>query len=229
MGATVGILDYGLGNLRSVAKALASLGYGARVSSRPAELLPLAGLVLPGVGAFGEAMRRLEAMEAPAFLREYLEAGKPVLGICLGLQLLFARSAEGGPPGLGFLTGEIRRLPPGLPVPHVGWNEVIWEGSWELFRGLRPGTCFYFVHSYYADPQDLSEKQAAVPGAASAGIPGVACGGTPRAARVAVTEYGVPVLAALELPPLYAVQFHPEKSGRAGLRVLANFGERCRC
>ncbi|MEW6398179.1 MAG: imidazole glycerol phosphate synthase subunit HisH [Bacillota bacterium] len=207
---TVGILDLGLGNLASVARALQAVGLSVRVSADPAELDGLAGLIVPGVGAFAAALARLQAGGGAVLVREFLARGRPVLGICLGMQVMCAWGEEGGgAPGLGLVAARVRRLPPGRPVPHVGWNQVHWSDPLQLFCDLQPGTWFYFSHAYYVDvPPSLQNGDSA---------------------RTAMAEYGVPVLAALEIPPLYGVQFHPEKSGAAGLRVLAAFGGRCVC
>lgn len=206
---TLGILDLGLGNLASVARAVEAVGWAARVSRDPDDLREAAGLVLPGVGAYAHAARALREGGAGDLVHRFLAGGRPVLGICLGWQLLCSWGEEGGgAAGLGLVEAEVIRLPPGLPVPHVGWNRVYWSGAMHLFRDLEPGTWFYFSHAYF------------VPGSNPLRAAG-------RPAATAVTEYGVPVVAALESPPLYAVQFHPEKSGPAGLRVLAAFGEQC--
>ena len=206
---SIGILDLGLGNLASVARAARAVGLEVRVSGDPAELEGMAGLILPGVGAFATAVRRLRAGGGDVLVRRFLARGRPVLGICLGMQVMCGWGEEGGgSPGLGLVDATVRRLPPGLPVPHVGWNQVRWSEPLDLFRDLSSGSWFYFSHAYYVD------------GSAPVGKGGVR-------ARTAVTEYGVPVLAALEMPPLYAVQFHPEKSGEAGLRLLAAFARLC--
>lgn len=206
----IGILDLGLGNLASVARAARAVGLGVRVSADPAELEDLAGLIVPGVGAFATAAARLHAGGGGALVRRFLARGRPVLGICLGMQVMCDWGEEGGgSPGLGLVEAIVRRLPPGLPVPHVGWNQVRWSQPLDLFRDLSPGSWFYFSHAYYVD----------------------ACAPVGRGevrAGTAVAQYGVPVLAALEMPPLYGVQFHPEKSGEAGLRLLAAFARLCR-
>jgi len=210
-GCTIGVLDMGLGNLASVARAVEAVGFSVRVSQNPADLEHLAGLIVPGVGAFAAAARRLDSGGGATLVREFLARGRPVLGICLGMQVMCSWGEEGGgSSGLGLVDARVCRLPSGRPVPHVGWNQVYWSRPLDILRGLEPGTWFYFSHAYFVDGSSL-----------------LRVGG--QTARTAVTEYGVRVLAALESPPLYAVQFHPEKSGPAGLRVLSAFGERCAC
>lgn len=211
MGKTraIGILDLGLGNLASVARAVEAVGFTARVSGDPADLDDLAGLIVPGVGAFAAAAGRLRTAGGAALVERFLARGRPVMGICLGLQLMCSWGEEGGgSPGLGLVEAQVRRLPAGLPVPHVGWNRVYWGDHMRLLAGIEPGAWFYFSHAYYVD----GSRPVQVAG---------------RPAAVGVARYGVPVVAALESPPLYGVQFHPEKSGRVGLKVLAAFGECC--
>ena len=207
MEARVVILDYGMGNLRSVQKALERVGCPARVTAEPREVRDAHAVVLPGVGAFARAMEHLEAGGLADAVREAVAAGKPLLGICLGLQLLFEaseetvgyRGPEGTlPRGLGLLGGTVRRFPAGLKVPQMGWNRLEILQPEPLFRGVPQGAYAYFLHSFYADPAD----------------PGVV------AARAV---YGVPFAAAVQREPLLAIQFHPEKSGHVGLRILANF------
>ena len=199
----IGILDYGMGNLGSVQNACRFLDIAACVVTRPADLAPCRALILPGVGAFGDCMQHLTAHDFVAPVRDWIAAGRPFLGICLGLQLLFAASEESpGVPGLGVLPGRNRRLTPepGLKVPQIGWNRVRpVKPDCPLFRGIPADTYFYFVHSYYAD--------LTAAGAATAGI----------------TEYGRPYASALWQDNLLAVQFHPEKSQRWGLQMLRNF------
>jgi glutamine amidotransferase len=197
----IAIVDYGAGNLHSVQKAAEAVGLRARTTARPADLEAATGVILPGVGAFPACMARLRECGFVEPLRRYLAADRPFLGICLGLQLLLEWGEEGeGAAGLGFLPGRVVRLrAPGLKVPHIGWNALRLRRPSPLLRGIAAGTHFYFVHSYHAvlsRPADL-------------------------AADVA---YGEDVTAVAGRGNVHAVQFHPEKSSRAGLRVLQNFG-----
>jgi glutamine amidotransferase len=202
--ARLAILDYGMGNLRSVEKALERVGAEARITSEPVVARHADGIVLPGVGAFPKAMARVRELHLDALLAEQLEAGTPILGICLGLQLLFERSSElGGAQGLGLIPGEVTELAaPGLKVPHIGWEPVRWEGTSELVEGLETETPFYFVHSLAVRP----------------GEPGDVLG---------TAEWGERFTCAIARPPLYGAQFHPEKSSAAGLTLLANFAGIC--
>ncbi len=192
----IAVVDYGAGNVASVVRALRHLGGDAQLVSDPSELLAAERIVFPGQGHFGQAMRQLEATGLGRALRQGIDSGRPFLGICLGLQLLYQGSDEApGVPGLGLLPGHCQRFAPGLPVPHVGWQQVR-----APFRSKRTGLenyddFYYFVHSYYA-PAD-----------------GVAV--------TAVADYGLRFAAAVRRDQLCAVQFHPEKSGRAGLDYLA--------
>ncbi|CEP67577.1 Glutamine amidotransferase [Moorella glycerini] len=195
------IIDYGMGNLLSVQKALAKLGYPAEITSDSKVVAAAPGVILPGVGAFAGAMANLQQRGLVAAIREVVRRGVPFLGICLGLQLLFSTSEEGGPvEGLNLLPGEVKRLPPGLKVPHMGWNQVQLLKAGELFQGVPTGTNFYFVHSYYIDPAD-------------------------KTIVTGTTEYGLTFAVSIQRGNLFGVQFHPEKSSRWGLEVLKNFGE----
>jgi imidazole glycerol-phosphate synthase subunit HisH len=200
----VAILDYGMGNLRSVEKAVERVGAEAEITRDPERVRAADGLVLPGVGAFPEAMRRVRELGLDSLVAERLEAGAPVLGICLGLQLLFDSSSEnGGASGLGLLPGAVEPLAaPGLKVPHIGWSPVRWERPSPLTEGLEAETPFYFVHSFTPRPTEPDDV-------------------------LGTAEYGERFVCAVERPPLFGVQFHPEKSSRAGLRLLANFTETC--
>jgi imidazole glycerol-phosphate synthase subunit HisH len=200
----IAILDYGMGNLRSVEKALDRVGAEAMITSEPGEARAADGLVLPGVGAFPAAMRRVRELGLDALVAERLEAGTPVLGICLGLQLLFSRSSENeGAEGLGLVAGEVGPLQaPGLKVPHIGWSPVRWERDSELTEGLESEVPFYFVHSFTPRPRDAG-------------------------AVLGTAEHGERFACAVTRPPLFGVQFHPEKSSAAGLRLLSNFAEIC--
>ena len=199
----IAIIDYDAGNLKSVEKALQSLGEDVLVTRDRQELLSADKVILPGVGNFGDAMEKLEGFGLVNVIQDVIRQGKPFLGICLGLQLLFERSEEApGVKGLGILKGEILRIPDGdgLKVPHIGWNSLKLQNQGRLFAGLEEEPYLYFVHSYYlkaADPQIVK----------------------------AVTEYGVPIDASVEQGNVYACQFHPEKSSRTGLAILKNFAE----
>jgi glutamine amidotransferase len=194
------IVDYGSGNLRSVQKAFEKSGEAATITSDPDLVATAERVVLPGVGAFGDAMAALRDRGLVDPIRQHLLADKPFLGICMGLQLLFENGLEGGQhAGLGILTGDVVRfdLPAGLKVPHMGWNTTRWVGDW---RPAVDGEHFYFVHSYHARPADSSIV-------------------------AAVTDYGGDFCAAVRRGNLYATQFHPEKSQAAGLRLLATWLE----
>ena len=197
----IAIVDYGMGNLRSVAKAIEAIGYDARITSRPEDLRSASHLVLPGVGAFGQCAANLHATGlVDALTQEVRGGGKPFLGICVGMQLLVERSDEGGDArGLGWLNGVVRRFTPTAErkVPHVGWNDVEAGGNAAMFRGLRHRV-FYFVHSYFVDLAD-------------------------RAAVAATCDYGASFAAAIAVDNIWAVQFHPEKSQQNGLKLLENF------
>ena len=197
------IVDYGMGNLRSVGKAFLSQGIDASVTRDPGEIARADGLVLPGVGAFGDCMKNLAEYGLTDPIKEHVDSGKPFLGICLGLQVLFEGSDESPDvPGLGILEGRVVRFSPSeeerLKVPHMGWNRVSIKKESPVLAGIPDGSWFYFVHSYYPDPKDK----------------GV----------IAVTSnYGVEFTAAVAMDNLFACQFHPEKSSADGLRILRNF------
>ncbi|RLF16513.1 MAG: imidazole glycerol phosphate synthase subunit HisH [Thermoprotei archaeon] len=192
----VAIVNYGVGNLRGVKLGVERAGGEAVITERDSDLREADAIVLPGVGAFRDAMARLKGLEEA--LREEVASGKPLLGICLGLQLLFTESTERGThSGLDLIKGRVVRLPSTVKVPHMGWNTVNLRRSSKLVEEVEQGSYVYFVHSYYAEPlEDVT---------------------------VAVTEYGVAFPSIIEKPPLYATQFHPEKSGKVGLRILRNF------
>ena len=196
--ATIVIIDHQAGNLRSVQKALEKVGAAGRISNDPDEIAQADGLVFPGQGACDTSMRQLRDRNLVGPLVAFISSGKPFLGVCLGLQLLLDGSEEGEEPGLGVLAGRVKRLPPGLKIPHMGWNQVNLRTPHPVFEGVRTGSYFYFVHSYYADPEDV----------------GVVAG---------TTGYGVEFCSAAAWDNVVAVQFHPEKSGADGLRVYRNF------
>jgi len=200
-GPRVLVVDYGMGNLRSVAKALERVGARVLVSGRPEDVPVTEKLVLPGVGAFAAAAAGLRQRGLREPLRRYLEEGRPFLGICLGLQLLFEKSYEEGEhEGLGLLRGDVVRFLPGdrgLKVPHIGWNQLRLHPGVPLFAGVAQEAYVYFVHSYYVRPQDD--------------------------VVAAQTDYGGPFCSAVWRGHLSATQFHPEKSQKVGLQMLANF------
>ncbi len=207
----IAVVDSGIANLRSVEKALARLGAPAEVVEDPARLRAARGIVLPGVGAFADGIAKLHAQGFVEPLRDAICAGKPVLGICLGLHVLFSQSEEFGlHQGLEVLRGRVRRLPEGreagggeqLKIPHMGWNRVRMERPAPLFQGLPDAPYFYFVHSYYVEPED----------------PAVVAG---------TTDYGLRFASVIWRDNLYATQFHPEKSQAAGLKLLGNFAALC--
>ncbi len=193
------IVDYGAGNLHSVAKAIARLGYEPVVTADPAPLARAQALILPGVGAARDIMRGLQERELIEPLLTYLQSGRPFLGVCMGLQVLMEGSEEGGwQPCLGVFAGVVRRLPPGQKVPHMGWNRVWQRRPHPVFADIPDGAFFYFVHSYYADPTD-------------------------PAIVAAEADYGRRFPAVLAWQNIVATQFHPEKSADLGLRFYANF------
>ncbi len=197
----VAIIDYDAGNIKSVEKAVHYLGKKAVVTSDPNGILSADRVILPGVGAFGDAMKRLHDLGLVDVIRRAVQQETPFLGICLGLQLLFEKSEESpGVAGLGLLRGEILRLPdiPGLKVPHIGWNSLKYPNPGRLFRGIPEDSYVYFVHSYYLKAQD-------------------------EGIVTATTEYGTLVHASVESGNLFACQFHPEKSSETGLTILENF------
>jgi glutamine amidotransferase len=197
----IAVLDYGMGNLRSVEKALEHVGATAAVTNDHARAREAEGLILPGVGAFPKAMERVRALGLDELVRERLASGVPILGICLGLQLLFESSTElGGADGLGLVEGRVDRLAAGdLKLPQIGWNAVTWTAESPLIEGL-PSPCpMYHVHTYAVQSRDV----------------------------LGTATYGAEFVSAIARPPLYGVQFHPEKSGPHGLRLLANFTRIC--
>lgn len=206
----IAIVDYGMGNLRSVHKAVERTGYEARVTDDPQEVLNASKIILPGVGAFRDCMYNLEEFHLLEPVTRSIDAGKPFLGICLGLQLLFEESDEFGlHKGMGVLPGRVTRFPEDIrdpetnqpyPIPHMGWNTAEITKETPLFAGIKNNSFFYFVHSYYAIPHNPSDI-------------------------AATTPYGIEFACAVQRDNIHAVQFHPEKSQEIGLRLLRNFGE----
>lgn len=199
----IAIIDYDAGNLKSVEKALVSLGEEVVVSRNPKEILAADKVILPGVGAFGDAMEKLQHFDLIKTIHEVVERNIPLLGICLGLQLLFEESDEApGVKGLGILPGKILRIPAkeGYKIPHMGWNSLKITDGAKLFKGINDGAYVYFVHSFYLKADD--EKIVA-----------------------ASTEYCTHIHASVESGNVFACQFHPEKSSEVGLKILKNFAE----
>jgi glutamine amidotransferase len=202
----IAIVDYGMGNLRSVQKGLEKVGSGGQIVRTAAEILAADKVILPGVGAFGDAMKHLGELGLVQPLREFAASGRPFLGVCLGLQLLFEVSHEEGEfTGLGILPGSVERFDfthtpagRGLKVPHMGWNQVHWTQPSPLLAGIESGAYFYFVHSYYAVPAD-------------------------ERVTLGLCDYGYRFAAIVHRDNIFATQFHPEKSQAAGLQILRNF------
>ncbi|MCZ2149299.1 MAG: imidazole glycerol phosphate synthase subunit HisH [Bryobacterales bacterium] len=193
----IGIIDYGAGNLRSVQNTLAQIGAAYRIVHTPEQLRAASKIILPGVGHFGQMMRALEMMEMRDAIRKHIEIRVPFLGICLGLQAMYEGSEEAPElRGLGILQGCVKRFSGNLRVPHMGWNEIAPREGSALLHNLGPHPYLYFAHSYYAPAGP---------------------------ATAATCEYGVPFTAAIESGNLFGVQFHPEKSGPLGLRIMKNF------
>ena len=200
---TIAIVDYGMGNLFSIYNALNRVDAQARITSEPKALSGADGIVVPGVGAFGQCMDSLSRFEDA--LSEALEEGTPILGICIGLQVLFEESEESpGARGFGWIKGNVVKLPAEVMIPQMGWNSLSINRPVEMLEGIRDGDMFYFVHSYYALPVDKS-------------------------VIAATTCHGVNLAAVIEKDNLFATQFHPEKSGNKGLKILKNFVRTTRC
>ena len=201
----IAIIDYDAGNIKSVEKALLYLGQEVKITSAPSEILSADKVILPGVGAFGDAMEQLKKYELDKVIHQVTAENKPFLGICLGLQLLFEGSDESqGVEGLHVLDGQILRIPDqsGLKIPHIGWNSTDIKKPCPIYDGIADGSFVYFVHSYYLDAENRSDV-------------------------ATKTEYGISFDSSVAVPEinLYATQFHPEKSGRVGLKILENFAK----
>jgi len=196
------VIDYNVGNVKSVCNAFSHIGCNVKLSIEPQIIEKAAGLVLPGVAAFGYAINALGT--AAGLIKKAALSGKPILGICVGYQMLFDRSSEyGRHKGLGLVRGNVIPIPTDQTVPHMGWNLVKLPQNMDLFKGLGKQKHFYFAHSFYADVKDSQ-------------------------ARIAYTEYGFDLPACVQKSNIYGVQFHPEKSGENGLAVLRNFAEICK-
>lgn len=196
----IGIVDYGVGNLMSVSNALSFLGLESRITCDADDLERSNAIILPGVGAFPDAADKLRAQGLDKLIVAQSEK-KPILGICLGMQLLFERGEEVRPcQGLGFVKGSVEKIPTELKLPHIGWNSLTFPNQSSLFAGIDPGAYVYFVHSFCGKAEDPGQV-------------------------IAVTDYGTPVVAAVQSGNVFGTQFHPEKSGEVGLAILKNFGE----
>jgi len=205
--AVIAVIDYDMGNLHSACKWLETVGITPMVTDSPAEIERADAVVLPGVGAFDPAMRQLRSRHLDTPIRLAIASGKPFLGICLGLQILFDASEEGQEAGLGIIPGVVRRFrpEPGITIPHMGWNQLAFtQSTCPLWRNLPPSPWMYFVHSYYVEPVDLTVQAATV------------------------THGSQTVTAAIAYNNIMAVQFHPEKSSTAGLKLLSNFADQVR-
>lgn len=196
---TIAVLDHGSGNLHSVGRALMQVGGDVEVTADPRRIDDASALVIPGVGHFGTCMRAITRLGMDRVIRDHAAAGRPVFGVCVGMQVLFEGSDEDGEPGLGILPGRVGRLPDDVKVPHMGWNSVTWSRSHPYVDGIDDGTRFYFVHSYAPQAEP--------------------------AMNVALTEHGRTFTSAVAAGSVFATQFHPEKSGNVGLRLYRNFVE----
>ncbi len=194
---SIAVLDYGMGNLHSVSRAIATVGGNAAVTHEPDDVAGADALVIPGVGAFGACVRALTDRGLDRAIHDFVGTGRPVFGVCLGMQVLFKESDEDPEEGLSIVPGRSRKLPPEVKVPHMGWNTVDWASSHPYVDGIPTGTRFYFVHSYAPDVIE----------------------GT----TVGVTDYGRPFSAVVAKDNVFATQFHPEKSADAGLQIYSSF------
>lgn len=196
----IAIIDYGMGNLRSVQKGLESIGLTASIATDPDQVVAAQGVILPGVGAFADAIQNLKDTGMDKAIFETVRLNKPFLGLCLGMQLMFSESEEDGIyQGLDLIQGRVIKLPPGEKVPHMGWNQINPVGGSPLFKGILDGSYFYFVHSYYCAPEED--------------------------VAIATSQYGIEFTCAVQKGNIMATQFHPEKSSSLGLKVLGNFGD----
>jgi len=195
----IAVIDYGAGNLRSVTNALIKLGCHPKVTHEPEDVVKATAVIFPGVGAAADVMESLREAGMDEAIKEAINENQPFFAICVGMQVMLSATEEGGlNECLGIIPGTVRRLPAGLKVPHIGWNQVRQVSAHPIFKGIPDGSNFYFVHSYYAEPEDAS----------------VVTG---------TTEYGVNLCSVLIKDNLIATQFHPEKSGALGLRMYTNF------
>jgi len=206
---SIAIIDYGSGNLRSVQKAFQKLGFSAEITKDRVAIHSAKGVVLPGVGSFDAALSELRDLGLEAAIEEAIALGKPFLGICLGLQHLFETSEEGKQRGLGILKGAVKRFKfkgtpfDSLSIPHMGWNRLLMRHKAPIFEGIEEGAMVYFAHSYYAVPKDemlIATK----------------------------TDYGIEFASGIWKDNLFGIQFHPEKSGEVGLKIIKNFGKLCK-
>ena len=195
----IAIVDYGAGNLRSVVNAISRLGYQPKITNIPDEILSAQAVILPGVGAAADTMANLKKLGLVNSIRRFIAEDRPFLGVCIGMQILFTGTEEGGwHECLDIIPGTVRSLPNGQKIPHMGWNQVIQNMSHPLFNGIPDKANFYFVHSYYVEPDD-------------------------RSLVVGETEYGISICSVIAKGNLIATQFHPEKSGELGLKIYDNF------
>ena len=199
MDKMIAIINYGAGNLRSVANAIKKLGYQPRVTNDPGEVLDAAAVILPGVGAAADTMNSLEKLGMTDAIRQLIQQQRPIFAICVGLQIMFSGTEEGGGHEcLGIIPGKVKKLPQGIKIPHIGWNQVKQKFSHPVFEGIPDEANFYFVHSFYAEPEDTSIV-------------------------ASTTSYGVSMCSMVIKDNLIATQFHPEKSGEQGLKMYSNF------
>ena len=193
------IIDYGAGNLRSVVNAVTKLGYRWEITDSPREVSNAKVLILPGVGAAADTMANLQRLGLVNPIRQFIADDRPFFGVCMGLQILFSGTEEGGwNECLNIIPGRVKKLPPGLKIPHMGWNQVKQKMAHPVFEGIPDGANFYFVHSYYVEPADTS-------------------------LIAGETEYGISMCSVIARGNMMAIQFHPEKSGELGLKMYANF------
>ncbi|MFA5104654.1 MAG: imidazole glycerol phosphate synthase subunit HisH [Candidatus Margulisiibacteriota bacterium] len=205
---SIAIIDYGAGNLRSVQKALEKLGFSSFITKDKAAVISSHGIILPGVGAFDSALKELRSLGIDSLLKSQIEEGKPFLGLCLGMQVLFEESEEGREKGLGLIKGRVKKFSftkdTALKVPHMGWNNLlIKQPACPIMKNIPQNVKVYFVHSYYCEPQNSIDM-------------------------LTETDYGLKFASSVSRDNLFALQFHPEKSGEIGLEILKNFGGLCK-